>query len=139
MAGFARLAGSGGRHDVVVALDVSTSTNEHAGVDVNGDGRRDDGWKGPDSIYRAQLAAVRNLVACLEQMPQNAAGERIRIGIVTYSGDERLCRLPEDARRRASDTEILRLATPMPRSRSRATTPRCAGRSIGWSGSRRSA
>ncbi|HEY8154763.1 MAG TPA: SH3 domain-containing protein [Myxococcota bacterium] len=110
VAGFARLAGFSGRHDVVVALDVSTSANEHAGVDVNGDGRRDDGWKGPDSIYRAQLAAVRNLVACLEQMPHNAAGERIRVGIVTFSGDERLRRLPEDAKRRASDAEILRLA-----------------------------
>src|SRR5262245_45095682 len=62
IAGFARLAGSSGRDDVVVVLDVSTSANEHAGVDVNGDGRRDDGWKGRDSIYRAQLAAVRNLV-----------------------------------------------------------------------------
>jgi hypothetical protein len=110
IAGFARLAGFSGRHDVVVALDVSTSANEHAGVDVNGDGRRDDGWKGPDSIYRAQLAAVRNLVACLEEMPQNAAGQRIRVGIVTYAGDERLRRLPEDAKRRASDAEILRLA-----------------------------
>jgi hypothetical protein len=110
IAGFARLAGFGGRQDVVVALDVSTSANEHAGVDVNGDGRRDDGWKGPDSIYRAQLAAVRNLVACLEEMPHNAAGERIRVGIVTYSGDEKLRRLPEDAKRRASDAEILRLA-----------------------------
>ena len=110
IAGFARLAGSSGRDDVVVVLDVSTSTNEHAGVDVNGDGRRDDGWKGRDSIHRAQLAAVRNLVACLEQMPHNAAGERIRVGIVTYSGDEGLRRLPEDAKRRASDAEILRLA-----------------------------
>ena len=111
VAGFARLAGFNGHDDVVVALDVSTSTNEHSGVDVNGDGRSDDGWKGPDSIYRAQLAAVRNLLTCLEQMPHNAAGERIRVGIVTYSGDERLRRLPEDAKQRASDAEILRLAT----------------------------
>ena len=111
VAGFARLAGFGERHDVVVALDVSSSTNEHAGVDVNGDGHRDDGWKGPDSIYRAQLAAVRKLVTRLERMPHNRGGERIRIGIVIYSGDERLRRLPEDAKRRASDAEILRLAT----------------------------
>ena len=111
IAGFARLAGFSGRDDVVVVLDFSTSTNEHAGVDVNGDGRRDEGWKGPDSIYRAQLAAVRNLLACLEQMPHNAAGKRIHVGIVTYSGDEGLRRLPEDAKRRASDAEILRLAT----------------------------
>jgi hypothetical protein len=110
LAGFARLAGSGGRHDVVVAIDVSSSTNEHTGVDVDGDGRSDGGWKGPDSIYRAQLAAVRKLVAQLERTPHNRGGERIRIGLVTYSGDDRLRRLPEDAKRRPSDAEVLRLA-----------------------------
>jgi hypothetical protein len=110
VAGFARLAGESLRHDVVVALDVSSSTQEHAGVDVNGDGRRDDGWKGPDSIHRAQLAAARRLVASLERMPHNRGGERIRIGLVTYSGDESLRRLPEDAERRPSDAEIVRLA-----------------------------
>ncbi len=111
LAGFARLAGEGVRHDVVVALDVSSSTNEHAGADVNGDGQRDGGWKGPDSIYHAQLAAARKLVARIERMPHNRGGERIRIGLVSYSGDERLRRLPEDAKRRPSDAEILRLAT----------------------------
>jgi hypothetical protein len=110
IAGFARLAGAGGRHDVIVALDLSSSTNEHAGVDVNGDGRSDRGWKGPDSIHRAQLAAARKLVAQLERMPHNRKGERIRIGLVTYSGDDRLRRLPADAGRRPSDAEILRLA-----------------------------
>jgi hypothetical protein len=44
-------------------------------------------------------------------MPHNRRGERIRVGLVTYSGDERLRRLPEDAKRRPSDPEILRLAT----------------------------
>src|SRR5262245_14800068 len=111
VAGFARLAGQSLRHDVVVALDVSSSTHEHAGVDVNGDGRRDDGWKGSDSIYRAQIAAARRLVAEIERVPHNHGGERIRIGVVTYSGDERLRRLPEDEKRRPSDAEILRLAT----------------------------
>jgi hypothetical protein len=111
VAGFARLAGASLRHDVVVALDVSSSTNEHAGVDVNGDGRSEDGWKGPDSIYRAQLAAARRLVARIERMPHNHGGERIRIGLVSYSGDEHLRRLPEDEKRRPSDAEILRLAT----------------------------
>ncbi len=109
LAGFARLAGSDARHDVVIALDVSTSTNEHAGADVDGDGRRDSGWKGPDSIYRAQLLAARNFLAAVEQMPHNRSGERIRVGIVSYSGAESLRRLPEDAKRGASDAEILRL------------------------------
>jgi hypothetical protein len=110
IAGFARLAAAGGRHDVIVAFDLSSSTNEHAGVDVNGDGRSDGGWKGPDSIHRAQLVAARKLVAQLERMPHNRKGERIRIGLVTYSGDDRLRRLPADAGRRPSDAEILRLA-----------------------------
>jgi hypothetical protein len=110
VAGFAYLAGASLRHDVVVALDVSSSTTEHAGADVDGDGRRDEGWKGPDSIHRAQLAAARRLLARIERMPHNRGGERIRIALVTYSGDERLRRLPGDEKRRPSDAEILRLA-----------------------------
>jgi hypothetical protein len=110
LAGFARLAGAGGRHDVVIALDFSTSTNEHAGADVNGDGRHDDGWKGSDSIHRAQLEAARSFLAAVAGMPRNRQGERIRVGIVGYSGAENLRRLPEDAKRRPSNAEILRLA-----------------------------
>jgi hypothetical protein len=110
LAGFARLAGSAGRHDVVIVLDASTSTNEHAGGDVNGDGRRDEGWKGSDSIYRAQLEAARSFLAAVAGMPNNRKGERIRVGIVSYAGAESLRRLPEDAKRRPSNTEILRLA-----------------------------
>jgi hypothetical protein len=110
VAGFARLAGSGGRHDVVIALDFSTSTNEHAGADVNGDGRHDDGWKGGDSIHRAELEAARSFLAAVAGMPRNRQGERIRVGIVSYSGAESLRRLPEDAKRRPSNAEILRLA-----------------------------
>lgn len=109
LAGFARSTGSDARHDVVIALDVSTSTNEHAGADVDGDGRRDTGWKGPDSIYRAQLLAARNFLAAVERAPYNRGGERIRVGIVSYSGAESLRRLPEDAQRGISDAEILRL------------------------------
>ncbi len=89
VAGFATAAGGKGTYDLVLALDASTSTREFAGMDVDGDGRVRDVWDGPDSIFRAQVKAARELVAALSRLPGNRKGERIRVGVVTFAGDER--------------------------------------------------
>jgi hypothetical protein len=89
VAGYARALGVGRSWDVVLVLDSSTSTNEHAGADVNGDGRAEAGWKGADSIYRAQLSAAASLLHALASLPQNRGGERIRVGVVTCAGEDR--------------------------------------------------
>jgi len=110
VAGFARVAGGGYRYDVVLALDLSTSTNEFAEADVDGDGRADDTFKGPDSIFAAQLAAAEAFLRSVEELPRNRNGERIRVGIVSYGGDERYRLAPEDAELEVSDQAILALA-----------------------------
>jgi hypothetical protein len=88
VAGLATPEGSSGTYDLVLALDTSTSTQAFSLADVNGDGRLDDGWKGPDSIYQAQLRAAREFIAALGGLPHNRGGERIRVGLVTFAGDE---------------------------------------------------
>ena len=88
VAGLATLEGSSGTYDLVIALDASTSTDGFSQADVNGDGRLDDQWKGPDSIYQAQIRAARELVAALGRLPFNRGGERIRVGVVSFAGDE---------------------------------------------------
>jgi len=88
VSGLATLAGSSGVYDLVIALDASTSTHAFSEVDVNGDGRLEERWKGPDSIHHAQIRAARELVAALRRLPFNRGGERIRVGLVTFSGDE---------------------------------------------------
>ncbi len=110
VSGFARPEGGGLRYDVVLALDLSTSTNEHAGADVDGDGRADDGWRSADSIFAAQIAAVRQLLHTLGRMPGNHDGERIRVALVTYAGDERFRSDAGDADLELSAEEIFRLA-----------------------------
>lgn len=110
VAGFARLAKSAHEHDIVLVLDLSTSTNEHSGTDVNGDGVVDDGWKGPDSIFAAQVTAARNFVRELGKLPHNRKGERIRVGIVTYAGEERF-HLNEPDRLDVDEDAIFRFAS----------------------------
>jgi hypothetical protein len=88
VAGLATPEGSSGTYDLVLALDASSSTQAFSQADVNGDGRLDDRWKGPDSIYRAQLRAARELVAELGRLPGNRGGERIRVAVVSFAGDE---------------------------------------------------
>src|SRR5262245_38532633 len=89
IAGLATPEGSTGTYDLVIALDASGSTQAFSRADVNDDGRLDERWKGPDSIYRAQLRAARELVAALGRLPGNRGGERIRVGVVSFAGDER--------------------------------------------------
>jgi hypothetical protein len=88
VAGLATPEGSSGTYDLVIALDASTSTWAFSQADVNGDGRLDDRWKGSDSIYRAQLRAAREFVAALRRLPGNRGGERVRVGVVSFAGDE---------------------------------------------------
>ena len=98
VAGFATPLGGDGSYDIMLVIDVSTSTNEYAETDVSGDGRRDDMWSGPDSILQAQIRAASQLVRTLKRLPRNHDGSRIHIGIVTFAGDERFRLRPEDAR-----------------------------------------
>lgn len=95
VAGFARAVGSGGRYDIMLVLDASTSTSEFAEADVDGDGELEDRWKGSDSIFRAQVTAAIGFVGALRRLPANREGERIRIGVVTFAGDDRFHRIPE--------------------------------------------
>jgi hypothetical protein len=88
VAGLATPEGSSGTYDLVIVLDASTSTQGFSHADVNGDGRLDDRWKGPDSIYQAQIRAAREFVAALRRLPYNRGGERIRVAVVSFAGDE---------------------------------------------------
>jgi Mg-chelatase subunit ChlD len=88
VAGLATPEGSSGTYDIVIVLDASTSTHGFSQADVNGDGRLDDRWKGPDSIYQAQIRAAREFVAALRRLPYNRGGERIRVAVVSFAGDE---------------------------------------------------
>jgi hypothetical protein len=88
VAGLATPEGASGTYDLVLAIDASTSTQAFSHADVNGDGRLDDHWKGPDSIYQAQIRAARELVAALGRLPNNRGGERIRVGVVSFAGEE---------------------------------------------------
>jgi hypothetical protein len=98
VAGFATPLGGDGSYDIMLVIDVSTSTNEYAETDVSRDGRRDDVWSGPDSILQAQIRAASQFVRTLKRLPRNHDGSRIHIGIVTFAGDERFRLRPEDAR-----------------------------------------
>jgi Mg-chelatase subunit ChlD len=79
------------RFDVVFVLDVSGSTADASGADVNGDGeisRRGrggllgiGGGQNPDSILAAEVAAVGTL---LDQLDSRTT----RVGVVIFSGDQ---------------------------------------------------
>ena len=96
VSGLARSRGAGRLYDLVLAIDASTSTNEYAEADVDRDGKADDDWMGRDSIFRAQISAAANLVRVLDRLPGNDGGGRIRVGIITYAGEERFRLHPED-------------------------------------------
>jgi hypothetical protein len=106
VAGLATPEGSSGTYDLVLALDASSSTQAFSQADVNGDGRLDERWKGPDSIYRAQIRAARELVAELGRLPGNRGGERIRVAVVSFAGDEHA----EGERFEPTPAALLRLA-----------------------------
>ena len=87
--------------DVAIAIDVSHSTQNGSGVDVNGDGHVGDlGWRSrrslwsflrrphkssdpADSILSAELEAVRRLIDSLD-------ANRTRVGIVTFWEDAQI-------------------------------------------------
>ncbi len=110
VAGLASARGARGKYDIVLVIDASTSTNEFSEADVNGDGRAQDRWKGPDSIFQAQVTAARDFVAVLRRMPHNRDGQRIRVGVVTFAGDERFHRIPEGRSFKPSPEAIYGLA-----------------------------
>jgi len=97
VSGYARAAGAGRIYDVILVLDTSTSTNEFAETDVDLDGQEENEWKADDSIYRAQLVAAASFVRTIAELPYNPGGERIRVGIVTCSGEDRYRLAPQDA------------------------------------------
>jgi Mg-chelatase subunit ChlD len=88
VAGLATPEGSSGTYEIVLVLDASASTHGFSEADVNGDGRLDDTWQGPDSIYQAQIRAAREFVAALGRLPYNRGGQRIRVAVVSFAGDE---------------------------------------------------
>jgi hypothetical protein len=98
VSGYATATGSEGHFDVVLAIDNSTSTNEFAHTDVDGDATRENAWKGSDSVFQAQIEAARNLIRTLKRLPGNRGGQRIRLGVVTFSGDEHFHLRPQDAK-----------------------------------------
>jgi len=96
VSGYATAAGGSGRYDVMLVIDTSTSTNEASATDVNGDAATDDEWKGPDSVFLAQIRAAERLIETVARLPGNRGGERIRVGVVTFAGDERYHLRPGD-------------------------------------------
>jgi hypothetical protein len=106
VAGLATPEGATGNYDLVLAIDASTSTQAFSHADVNDDGRLDEHWKGPDSIYQAQIRAARELVAALGRLPNNRDGERIRVGVVSFAGEEQTSAAAFDA----SPVALLELA-----------------------------
>jgi len=110
VAGLAHTAGSAGRFDVMLVLDVSGSTNGPTGADVDGDGHADPGWRGADSILKAQARAASEFVEAVRRLPGNRAGRRVRVGVVTFAGDDGYQRSPEDAALRLDEADLVRLA-----------------------------
>jgi hypothetical protein len=97
VSGYATATGSEGHFDVILVIDDSTSTNEFAHTDVDGDATPDSDWKGSDSVFQAQIEAARNLIRTLKGLPGNHGGQRIRLGVVTFSGDDDFHLRPQDA------------------------------------------
>jgi hypothetical protein len=97
VSGYATTTGSEGHFDVILAIDNSTSTNEFSQTDVDGDATPENDWKGNDSIFQAQIEAARNLIRTLASLPGNQVGQRIHLGVVTFSGDDHYHLRPQDA------------------------------------------
>jgi hypothetical protein len=96
--GYATASGSNGGFDVVLVIDTSTSTNEFAETDVDGNATPEKTWKGSDSVFQAQIKAAENLVGALKGLPGNQGGQRIHVGVVTFAGDDRFHLRPQDAK-----------------------------------------
>jgi Mg-chelatase subunit ChlD len=111
VAGLAHTSGSKGRFDVMLVIDVSASTSEFAEADVDGDGRAVDDWKSADSILKAQARAAAAFVDAVRRLPGNRDGRRIRVGVVTFSGDDRHLRDPADRDLDLDETDLRALAT----------------------------
>lgn len=110
VSGIATVLGASGRYDIILVIDVSGSTGEYAQTDVNGDGKFDDRWRGSDSILKAQTKATRGFVQTLTRLPNNPAGTRIRVGIVTFAGDEDFYLSPGDRDLDPTPERIFQLA-----------------------------
>ncbi len=110
VSGIATVLGASGRYDIILVIDVSGSTSEYAQTDVNGDGKFDDRWRGSDSILKAQTKATRGFVRTLTRLPDNRAGSRIRVGVVTFAGDEDFYLSPGDRDLDATPETIFQLA-----------------------------
>ena len=117
-------AAAGGLVELVLAIDASTSANEFSESDVDGDGELEDTWAGDDSIYQAQILAARHLVAGLHLLPGNQEGERIRVAVVSFSGDDRYRLYEPD---RDFDPTVLSILA-RPGSRARGSRARCSPR-----------
>lgn len=109
VSGYATATGSH-LYDVILMLDTSTSTNETASTDVDGDGVVDREWKGADTVFRAQVVAADRLVGTLARLPGNREGERIRLAVVTFAGDEGYHLHPADADFQATADALYALA-----------------------------
>jgi hypothetical protein len=109
VSGFATAA-EGGLVELILAIDASTSTNEFSEADVDGDGELEDTWAGDDSIYQAQVLAARRFVDALGRLPGNREGERIRVGIITFSGVDAYREYPPDEDFDPTPISILGLA-----------------------------
>ena len=110
VAGLAHTSGSKGRFDVMLVIDVSSSTSEFAETDVDGDGRAHDDWKSEDSILRAQARAAAGFVDAVRRLPGNREGRRIRAGVVTFSGSDERFRDPSDRALRLDEADLRALA-----------------------------
>lgn len=121
-------AGTGirGKHDVIVAIDRSSSVWEASGVDVDGDGRvgrpRSRGLREAidwttdpgDTVFQAELVAAQRLVERLDTRTS-------RIGILSFTDHARL-RAPLGSPR----SELRRALSTLP------NPPRAAGTSFYW-------
>jgi Mg-chelatase subunit ChlD len=110
VAGLAHTTGSKGRFDVMLVIDVSGSTSEFAHADVDGDGRATDDWKSADSILKAQARAAASFVAAVRRLPGNRDGRRIRVGVVTFSGDDARLLDPADRALELDERDLRMLA-----------------------------
>lgn len=76
---FVRLSEENGI-DVVIAIDTSTSAGADMGVDLDGDGRVEKRFAGPDSVIAAQIRAADECLAFFEN-------SGVRVGLVRFAGD----------------------------------------------------
>lgn len=110
ISGLATLMGSSGIYEIILVIDASTSTSEFAFTDVDADGVLEPEWRSDDSIFHAEISAGHRFLEALRRLPSNENGKRIRVGVVTFSGDEDLHRRPEDEDFEPTSSAIVALA-----------------------------